>query len=112
MAHLPIVLPRSQTAGSETLSSTAVDIIKNPGGYDVRIQRRDEPLRRFTYNFSIRRLEDSGEVERGLYELVKHYEVTEGPTHSFLLLDRTDWKSCGPFEEPSATDVVLGQGDG
>lgn len=105
-------LPRCISQGSNFVITTAVDIARNPAGYDVRRKARSNSLRRADLSFNIRRIEDQEEQERSVYELLKHFEVCEGPTHSFPMLDRLDWKSCSPLETPTATDALLGEGDG
>lgn len=109
--HITQAIPRCISIGSNFVVTTAVDIIRNPGGYDVRRQNRDETLRRADLAYNLRRLEDD-EQERGLYEILKHFEVCEGPVNTFPMLDRLDYKSCSPFETPSPSDVLLGEGDG
>lgn len=110
--HISTAIPRSISQGSNFVVTTAVDIIRNPAGYDVRRQNRDETLRKADLAYNIRRIEDVDEQERGLYEILKHFEVCEGPLHTFPMLDRLDFKSCAPFETPAKDDVVLGDGDG
>lgn len=110
--HISQAIPRCISSGSNFVVTSAVDIIRNPGGYDVRRQVRDETRRRADLVYNLRRLEDGDEQERGLYEILKHFEVCEGPRHTFPMLDRLDFKSCAPFDTPTPTDVLLGEGDG
>jgi uncharacterized protein (TIGR02217 family) len=85
--------------------TTAVDVGRNPGAYDVRRQRRSETMRKADISYQVRNIED-------VYEVLSHFEVAEGPIHTFPVLDRLDWKSCAPDEEPKSDDVILGDGDG
>lgn len=110
--HITQSIPRSISAGSNFVVTTAVDMIRNPAGYDVRRQTRDETLRRADLAYNIRRIEDEEEQEAGLYEILKHFEVCEGPVHTFPVLDRLDHKSCSPNNYPAFDDVLLGEGDG
>lgn len=110
--HISKAIPRSISAGSNFVVTTSVDIIRNPAGYDVRKQTRSETLRRADLAYNIRRIEDLDEQERSLYELLKHFEVCEGPLNTFPMLDRLDYKSCSPLDTPAQDDVVLGEGDG
>ena len=105
MAHLTTPLPQCISAGSDGSIGTAVDIIRNPSGHDVRIQRRSESLRKFNIAYNLRRQSD-------LDDILAHFEVCEGPLHTFPLNDRLDRKSCSSFDTPSMSDVSLGTGDG
>lgn len=110
--HISQAIPRCISAGSNFVVTTSVDIIRNPAGYDVRRQTRDGTLRKADLAYNIRRIEDPDEQERSLYELLKHFEVCEGPIHTFPMLDRLDFKSCSPLDTPTALDVSLGDGTG
>lgn len=103
--HLEVPIPQCISGGSNFVVTTAVDILRNPAGYDRRIQRRDETMRKADLAYNIRRIED-------VYEVLSHFEVCEGPTHSFAMQDRLDWKSSAPTDEPTALDALLGEGDG
>lgn len=98
-------LPRCISQGSSFVVTTAVDVGRNPGGYDVRRQRRSETMRKADISYNVREIED-------VYDILSHFEVAEGPVHTFPVLDRLDWKSCAPNEEPQYDDVVIGEGDG
>ncbi|MCR9128828.1 MAG: DUF2460 domain-containing protein [Alphaproteobacteria bacterium] len=44
--------------------------------------------------------------------LLAFFEARRGRLHAFRFADPLDHKSCAPSAEPSATDQLLGQGDG
>lgn len=110
--HITQAIPRSISQGTTFVVTTSVDIIRNPAAYDVRRQNRDETFRRADLSYNIRRLEDPLEQERSLYEILSHFEVCEGPVHTFPCLDRLDFKTASPRQEISATDVLIAEGDG
>lgn len=105
MTFLSTPLPPCISAGSDGTPSFSVDVARGPSGYEQRISRRGFSLRKFNVGYHIRRTEQ-------LADIVAHFEVCEGKLHTFPFLDRMDHKSCGPFDEPAATDVLLGVGDG
>lgn len=47
-----------------------------------------------------------------LAALIAFFEARRGRLHGFRFRDALDWKSCAPSGTLSATDQVLGQGDG
>jgi len=111
MAHIDAVLPQCISAGSEGITSSMVDVITNPAGYDVRIQRRAGMRRKFNPTFSLR-LADGQPDTGNLYDLMRLWEAVEGPLHTFAFHDRLDHKSCSPRNTPTMLDVLLGTGTG
>jgi uncharacterized protein (TIGR02217 family) len=111
VTHISATLPQCISAGSEGITSSAVDIITNPAGFDVRVQRRAGMRRKFTPTFSLR-LQDGTPDTGTLYDLMRFWEICEGPLHSFAYHDRLDHKSCAPRATPSMLDCLIGTGDG
>lgn len=72
-------------------------------------ERRSTPWalgrRRWLVGGGVRSLDD-------MAELVAFFEARRGRLYGFRFRDFADWKSCRPGGEPSATDQVLGAGDG
>ncbi|MDD2869103.1 DUF2460 domain-containing protein [Neomegalonema sp.] len=61
--------------------------------------------RRYDAGLGLRRLDD-------LHALVAFFEARRGRLHGFRWKDWLDFKSCAPSQAPSATDQLLGFGDG
>lgn len=111
MAHISAVLPQCISAGSEGLIGSMVDVIGNPSGYDVRVQRRSMMRRTFNPVFSLRRRDGTPDTGT-LYDIIRFWEAVEGPLHTFAYHDRLDHKSCSPNNTPAATDCLIGTGTG
>lgn len=105
MTHITDGLPNCYSSGSDGIPSFMVDISRGPTGYEQRIARRGFSLRKFNLAYSLRGIDD-------IYDILQHFEVCEGPLNTFPLLDRLDWKSCGPSDTPLSSDVLLGTGTG
>lgn len=105
MAFRDVPLPPCISAGSEGAPVWMVDIARSPAGVEQRVGRRSQSLRRFNVGYQIRRLQD-------LYDVMAHFEVMNGPMHSFPLHDPLDNQSSAPGDAVSSADAFLGTGDG
>ncbi len=61
--------------------------------------------RRYDAAPGVRSLED-------VARLTAFFEARRGALHAFRFVDPFDHKSCGPSADPSATDQIIGLGDG
>jgi uncharacterized protein (TIGR02217 family) len=105
MAFIDAALPPCISAGSEGTPSFQVDIARHPSGYEQRVARRGNALRRWNLGYSIRKLQD-------LYDVAQFFIAVEGPLNTFPYLDRLDDRSCAPTATPSQLDALIGIGDG
>jgi len=107
MAFRNVPLPGNVSAGSDATPTFQVDIARAVSGNETRVGRRTNALRRFSVPINLVGIDD-------VYAVITHFEIMEGPLHSFPYKDRLDFKSCAPdpINVPSSTDVTLGTGDG
>lgn len=105
MAFRDVPLPPCISQGSEGAPVWMVDIARSPAGSEQRVGRRSTSLRRFNLGYNVRR-------ENDMYEIMSHFEVMNGATYSFPLLDRNDYKSGAPGDPITSADAFLGTGDG
>jgi TIGR02217 family protein len=81
------------------------DIVNLSNGREQRNQRWRNSRRSYDAGSGIKSLAD-------LYAVLEFFEARGGQLHAFRFRDPFDWKSCAPGETVSATDQVLGEGDG
>jgi uncharacterized protein (TIGR02217 family) len=81
------------------------DIVSLSNGRESRNQRWRDARRRYDAGSGIRSLSD-------LYEVVAFFEARAGQLYGFRFTDPVDFQSSGPEETVSATDQLLGTGDG
>jgi uncharacterized protein (TIGR02217 family) len=81
------------------------DIVALSNGRESRNQRWRDARRRFDAGSGVRSVSD-------LYEVVAFFEARAGQLYGFRFTDPVDFQSCGPEDAVSATDQVLGTGDG
>jgi uncharacterized protein (TIGR02217 family) len=81
------------------------DIVALSNGRESRNQRWRDARRRYDAGSGVRSVSD-------LYEVVAFFEARAGQLYGFRFTDPVDFQSCGPEEMVSATDQVLGTGDG
>jgi uncharacterized protein (TIGR02217 family) len=81
------------------------DIVALSNGRESRKQRWRDARRRYDAGSGVRSVSD-------LYEVVAFFEARAGQLYGFRFADPVDFQSCGPEATVSATDQVLGTGDG
>lgn len=81
------------------------DIVALSNGRESRNQRWKDARRRYDAGSGIRSVSD-------LYEVVAFFEARAGQLYGFRFADPVDFQSCGPEATPSASDQLLGTGDG
>lgn len=81
------------------------DIVSLSNGRESRNQRWRDARRRYDAGSGIRSVSD-------LYEVIAFFEARAGQLYGFRFTDPVDFQSCGPEETVSATDQLLGVGDG
>lgn len=105
MAFRNELLPGTISSGADSTPMWQVDIARAKSGKEKRVARRSSSLRKCTVPLNIRSLNN-------IHEMISHFEVMNGPWYSFPLKDRLDFRSCAPETTPTATDGLLGTGDG
>lgn len=81
------------------------DIVALSNGRESRNQRWRDARRRYDAGSGVRSVSD-------LYEIVAFFEARSGQLYGFRFTDPVDFQSCGPEQTVSATDQLLGVGDG
>jgi len=81
------------------------DIVNLSNGREQRNQRWRDSRRSYDAGSGVKSLRD-------LYAVLEFFEARGGQLHGFRFRDPVDWKSCAPGEAVSATDQVIGTGDG
>ncbi|MBP2560546.1 uncharacterized protein (TIGR02217 family) [Neorhizobium galegae] len=81
------------------------DIVNLSNGREQRNQRWRDSRRSYDAGSGVKSLAD-------LYAVLEFFEARGGQLYGFRFRDPVDWKSCAPGEVASATDQVIGTGDG
>lgn len=81
------------------------DIVALSNGHESRNRRWQDARRHYDAGSGVRSVGD-------LYEVVAFFEARAGQLYGFRFTDPIDFQSCGPEEAASATDQLLGTGDG
>ncbi|WP_440409802.1 phage distal tail protein, Rcc01695 family [Neorhizobium petrolearium] len=81
------------------------DIVNLSNGRESRNQRWRDSRRSYDAGSGVKSLAD-------LYAVLEFFEARGGQLYGFRFRDPVDWKSCGPGEAVSASDQVIGTGDG
>lgn len=81
------------------------EIVQLNSGREKRNARFRASRRHYDAGTGIRSLED-------LQDVIAFFEARRGSLHAFRFRDPFDMKSCRPQGAPSATDQVIGTGDG
>lgn len=99
--RFPVGVSFGATGGPERRN----EIVALTSGRERRNLRFAQSRRHFDAGTGVRSLED-------LYEIVAFFEARRGSYHGFRFRDPFDMKSCPPDNIPSATDQIIGTGDG
>ncbi len=99
--RFPTAISFGATGGPER----RVEIVTMTSGREQRNLRQARSRRRFDAGTGVRALDD-------LSEIVAFFEARRGAFHAFRFRDPFDHRSCGPGTQPSASDQVIGIGDG
>lgn len=99
--RFPLDIARGARGGPERLTQ----IVALASGREVRNSRWAHSRRRYDAGVGVRSLD-------ALAAIITFFEERRGRLYGFRWRDQLDWKSCPPSLEPSATDQVIGIGDG
>ena len=80
-------------------------IVELASGDEERNASWANSRRRYDVSYGIRRADD-------LAKVVAFFEARNGRLHGFRFKDWSDYRSCLPSQVPSATDQLIGTGDG
>jgi uncharacterized protein (TIGR02217 family) len=99
--RFPLDIARGARGGPERLTQ----IVALASGREVRNSRWAHSRRRYDAGVGVRSLD-------ALAAIITFFEERRGRLYGFRWRDQLDWKSCPPSLAPSATDQVIGIGDG
>ncbi|MEZ5957926.1 MAG: DUF2460 domain-containing protein [Hyphomonadaceae bacterium] len=100
-----ILLPLPFALGANGGPERRVDIVTLGSGAEARNTPWAHGRRRYDIGGAVRTLDQ-------VHELIAFFEARRGKLHGFRFRDPFDFKSCAPSATPSATDQVIGAGDG
>jgi uncharacterized protein (TIGR02217 family) len=100
-----VLLPLPFALGTSGGPERRVDIVALGSGAEARNTPWAHGRRRYDIGGAVRTLDE-------LHELIAFFEARRGKLHGFRFRDPFDFKSCAPSLAVSATDQVLGEGDG
>ena len=99
--RFPTDLSRGSSGGPERLT----DVVTLRNGYEERNANWADSRRRYDAGLGLRSVDD-------LHDVLEFFEARNGRLIGFRWKDWVDFKSCRPAQVPSATDQVLGTGNG
>ncbi|MEZ6028155.1 MAG: DUF2460 domain-containing protein [Hyphomonadaceae bacterium] len=99
--RLPLAISLGATGGPERLT----DVVRLASGAENRNARWAGSRRRWDVGGATLRLDAA-------YELIAFFEARGGRLNGFRFRDPVDWKSCAPGATISASDQIIGTGDG
>jgi len=100
-----VSFPLPLAFGASGGPSRQTDIAQLASGSEHRNTPHAQSRRKYNAGAGIKTLDE-------LYDLITFFEARFGQLHSFRFRDPMDFKSCKPSETISATDQIIGTGDG
>jgi uncharacterized protein (TIGR02217 family) len=105
MAFHEVRFPTGISRGASGGPERRTEIVTLGSGFEERNQRWADSRRRYDAGYGVRSTDD-------LHAVIAFFEERRGRLHGFRWKDWSDYKSCAPLETPSASDQVIGTGDG
>ena len=105
MSFHEVRLPARLAFGSTGGVERRTEIVTLGSGFERRSTPWAQGRRRYLIGANLRSLDD-------MATLTAFFEARHGRLYAFRFRDFADFKSCAPGASTSATDQVLGQGDG
>lgn len=105
MAFHEVRFPAVISRGSGGGPVRRTEVVVLGSGFEQRNARWSRSRRRYDAGYGLRNLDD-------VHEVIAFFEERRGRLHGFRWKDHVDYKSCGPQASVSATDQVIGTGDG
>lgn len=99
--RFPAEISRGAVGGPERRT----DVVVLGSGYEERNSRWADSRRSYNAGYGVKSLDD-------LHAVIAFFEERRGRLYGFRWRDHADWKSCPPEQVPSATDQIIGTGDG
>jgi uncharacterized protein (TIGR02217 family) len=105
MAFDNVRFPTSISRGSHGGPERRTDVVTTASGREERNARWANSKRRYNAGFGVKSLDD-------IHNVVAFFEERRGRLHAFRWKDFADFKSCKISLNPTATDQILGAGNG
>lgn len=105
MAFHEVRFPDDISRGARGGPERRTQIVELASGDEERNASWANSRRRYDVAYGIRRADD-------LAAVVAFFEARNGRLYGFCFKDWADYKSCAPSQTPSATDQIIGTGDG
>lgn len=99
--RFPTEISRGAVGGPERRT----DVVVLGSGHEERNSRWADSRRSYNAGYGVKSLDD-------LHAVIAFFEERRGRLYGFRWRDHADWKSCPPEQVPSATDQIIGTGDG
>ncbi len=99
--RFPVAISRGLAGGPERRT----DVVMTASGREERNARWANSRRKYNAGYGVKSLDD-------IHAVVAFFEERRGRLYAFRFKDHSDWKSCKPSQTPTATDQVIGTGDG
>ena len=99
--RFPLSISRGLSGGPERRT----DVVLTASGHEERNARWADSRRSYNVGYGVKSVDD-------LQSVISFFEERRGRLYAFLFKDYTDYKSCAPSQVVSATDQVIGTGDG
>lgn len=105
MAFHEIRFPTIISRGSGGGPGRRTEVVVLGSGFEQRNARWQASRRRYQAGYGIRNLDD-------IHDVIAFFEERRGRLHGFRWQDHADYKSCKPSAVASASDQIIGTGDG
>ncbi|HEY4343440.1 MAG TPA: DUF2460 domain-containing protein [Parvibaculum sp.] len=99
--RFPVEIAFGATGGPERRT----EIVTLGSGFEERNSPWADSRRRYNAGYGLASLDD-------VHEVIAFFEARHGRLHGFRWKDRADWKSCAPGASVTASDQIIGTGDG
>lgn len=97
--------PTSLSFGATGGPERRTEIVTLGSGFEERNTPWQDSRRRFDAGLAVQSLDD-------VQNVIAFFEARRGQLFGFRWKDWSDYKSCAPSQAPSASDQIIGQGDG
>lgn len=105
MSFHAVRFPLPLSFGARGGPERKTDIVQLASGHEQRNTPFSQSRRRYDAGAGVTSLDD-------LHTLISFYEARRGQLYGFLFRDPMDHKSCAPSQSVSASDQIVGYGDG
>ncbi|MDP8996196.1 MAG: DUF2460 domain-containing protein [Pseudomonadota bacterium] len=105
MAFDNVRFPLSISRGLSGGPNRRTDVVMSASGHEERNARWADSRRSYNVGYGVKSVDD-------LQSVISFFEERRGRLYAFRFKDFTDYKSCLPKQTITATDQVIGIGDG